>query len=417
VTPTKPETSQNRQRIHGYLAIASYSGFSDYEPSNSQRFKYTLSLLARNIGNTGLSAECYATFNQNSEQWDEIKSNLFNGLKIYSLAVNYDFGNRASLLLGRKINPKLSNMGPNDGLQFELRFKPLTVGLIAGFRPDTADFGFNAGLFQYGVYLYNEYGAKNGMMQTTLAFVQQTNDWKTDRRYLYLQHVNSLVKNLTFFGSAEMDLFRLELNEQDSTYTSSSTPQLSNLYLSLSYRFQRKLYTSFSYSARKYIIFYETYKNYLDRLLDPDMWQGYSLQVSYNPVALLSVGVTGAYRYMPQDPKDSKNLYAYVTYSLIPGIGISSTVSFTMLSTSYIRGNIYSLGVSRNFAKNKVSTGLAYRYVDYDYYTEGKIPQNLFEANLTWRIWKRIAVSAYYEGTFEKVHQYNRIYAQLRLGF
>jgi phospholipase C len=65
----------------------------------------------------------------------------------------------------------------------------------------------------------------------------------------------------------------------------------------------------------------------------------------------------------------------------------------------------------------KLYAGLAYRYVDYQYYSEGTLPQNLAEANLTWRIYKKISLSVYYEGTFEKVHQYNRIYGQLNLGF
>ena len=411
-----PASSKPKQQIRGYLSIGSYSDFSD-QTSNSQRMKYAFSLTARNIGSTNLSAECYISFVHNNKQWDEIRKDLFNGLKIYNLAVNYDFGTRASILLGRKINPKLSNMGPNDGLQFELRFKPISIGIIAGFRPDYTDFGFDANLFQAGGYLYNEYAAKNGVMQTTLAFVQQTNSWKTDRRFIYLQHVNSLVKNLTFYGTVEMDLYHLVLNTQDSTYSSSSSPRLSNLYLSLSYRLKRKLNLSFSYSARKNVIYYETYKNYLDRLLDPQTLQGFLLQVNYRPVSRLSIGVTGAYRYMKQDPKPSENIYVYATYSEIPGIGIAATVSYTMLGTAYLKGNVYSAGISRDFAKGKLYAGLTYRYVDYRYYSLEKLPQNIGEANLTWRIYKKIALSVYYEGTFENIHQFNRIYGQLNLGF
>ncbi|MCK7540347.1 MAG: hypothetical protein MZV63_60370 [Marinilabiliales bacterium] len=110
---------------------------------------------------------------------------------------------------------------------------------------------------------------------------------------------------------------------------------------------------SFSYSARKNVIYYETYKSFLDRLLDPDTWQGYMLQVNYTPVKKLSVGVTGSYRYMLQDPRRSKNLYGYVTYSQIPGIGISATLSVTLLATSYIEGNIYKCGDLPGFRKRQ----------------------------------------------------------------
>lgn len=407
------------QQIHGYLSIASYTNFSDNSASNSQRMKYTFSLLAKNIGESKLSAECYISFLHSNKTWGEIQKNLFTGLKIYNLNLNYDFSKNFSLLLGRKINPKLSNMGANDGLQFEMRFKPITVGIIAGFRPNYSDYGFNANLFQAGGYLYNQYAGKNGDMQTTLAFVEQMNSWKTDRRFAYLQHVNSLVKNLTFFGSVELDLYRLTFNPQDSTYTPGNNPRLTNLYLSLNYRVIRQLTLCFSYSALQNIIYYETYKSYLDKLLDPATLQGYMFQIICRPVNKLAVGVTTSYRFEKNDPRDTKNLYGYITYSQIPGIKVSATASVTLLETSYIGGNIYGIGLSRDLAAGKLYLGLNYRYVNYRYYgvETTSLPQNVGEFNLTWRIYKRISLSLYYEGTFENSNQYNRIYAQLHLGF
>jgi hypothetical protein len=39
------------------------------------------------------------------------------------------------------------------------------------------------------------------------------------------------------------------------------------------------------------------------------------------------------------------------------------------------------------------------------------------EFSLTWRIIRKLALSVYYEGTFEKITQYHRIYAQVNMGF
>jgi hypothetical protein len=417
--PSEQILSKKRsQQIHGYFAIASYTNLSDNSGTNSQRMKYTFSLRAKNIGDSKLSAECYISFNHSNKTWGEIQKNLFTGLKVYNLNLNYDFNKTFSLLVGRKINPKLSNMGANDGAQFEMRFKPITVGIIAGFRPNYSDYGFNANLFQFGGYLFNQYAGKRGTMQTTLAFVQQTNSWKTDRRFAYLQHVNSLVKNITFFGSAELELYRLTFNSQDSTYSPSSTPRLTNLYLSLNYRVIKQLTLAFSYSAMKNIMYYETYKSYLDKLQDPATLQGYILQVAFRPVNNLSIGVTTAYRFEKNDPKDTKNLYGYVTYSQIPGIRVSATASVTLLQTSYMGGNIYGLGLTRDLFSGKLNMGLKYRYVKYNYYSsEFTDVQNVGEVTLTWRIYKKISMSVYYEGTFTKENQYNRIYGQLNLGF
>jgi hypothetical protein len=410
---------KSRQLIHGYFGIASYSDFSNTPAANSQRFKYTLSIAARNIGNSNVSAECYINYLQGNTNWTDLANNPFDGLKVYSFNVSYDFGERASLLLGRKINPKLSNMGANDGLQFELKFKPLSIGIIAGFRPDYTDYSFNSSLLQYGAYLYNETRAKSGRtMQTTLAFINQTNSGATDRRFMYLQHVNNLVKNLTFFGSAELDLYKMTFNPEDSSYTSGSDFHFTNLYFSLNYRVIKQLTLAFSYSARQNVIYYQTYKSLLDKLSDPQTLQGYILQAVVRPTNLLSIGLTGSYRFEKADPRPSRSFYGYITYSNIPGIRIAATGTVTWLETSYVNGKIYGIGISRDLVAGKLFAGLTYRYTDYSFnLAEDPTIQNVGEVNISWRIWKRFSLSVYYEGTFESSNQFNRIFAQLNLGF
>jgi hypothetical protein len=153
-------------------------------------------------------------------------------------------------------------------------------------------------------------------------------------------------------------------------------------------------------------------------LLDTESLQGYSLQIAYRPVSKLTIGGSGAYRFQQSDYRQTKNASLYVSYSQIPGIGIAVTGSFTWLETSYLGGKVYSLGVSRSFAAGKLYSGLNYRYVDYRYVnTETSLPQNLAEISLTWRIYRKIACSVYYEGTFEASNQYNRVYGQLQFGF
>jgi hypothetical protein len=415
----KPIEYKKKQQIHGFVNVASNSALSNYSPTISQSEKLTFSLSARNIGNSNLSAEYFIAGIQNDKQINETSNSIFNKVKIYNLDISYDFGKTATLLIGRKINPKLSNMGSNDGFQFELKFKPLSIGIIAGFRPNFTDYSFNTNLLQYGAYLYNEYAGKKGFMQTSLAFINQTNSGKTDRRFFYVQHVNSLVKNLTFFGSAEVDLFGKVFNNPDSTYKTKSTPKLTNLYVSLSYRFLRRLLISLSYSARQNVIYYETYKTYLETLLDNPTLQGYSLQVNYSPVNKLSIGATGSYRYSKTDPKPTQNLYAYLTYSQIPGINTSATISTILLRTGYLNGRIYSAGLSKDLASGKLYLGFTYRYVDYHYYNTEFLPtyQNMGEFSLTWRIIRKLLFSIYYEGTFEKINQFHRLYAQINLGF
>jgi len=408
------EQPKPQQDINGRIALSSYSNFSNTQGGNSQRMRYTFSINAKNIANSKLSGESYISFAHKDDNWNEIQENLFNGLKIYSLALNYKFNNSFKILFGRKINPRLSNMGAIDGLQFEAKFKSLTAGILAGSRPDYEDYSFNFNLFQYGAYLSHDLVSRKGSMQSTLAFAEQKNNGKTDRSFVYFQHTNSLIKKLYFFGTIEFNLYKYDTVSEQLTRTF----DLSSIYLSLRYRIIKQLSLSLSYSSRQNIIYYETYKNLLDQILDYESLQGYSFRIKYNPIRFLSIGVNTGYRFKKSDPSPSKNLYGYVTYSRIPFVNISSTASVTLLETSYISGRIYSIGISRALLKGKLTAGLGYRYVDYSYSnTDYSIPQNLAEVSLHWRIYKKLSLSANYEGTFEKENHFNRLYINLTQRF
>jgi len=373
---------------------------------------------ARHIGGSKFSAESYITFVHRSGEWDKVKENLFNGLKIYNLSASWEAGRKSVLYFGRRINPKFSGMGAVDGIQFEHRFGSFSAGVIGGFRPDPDHYGFNTALLQYGGYLYQEQKVRHGNMQNTLAFIEQGNAGKTDRRFAYLQHSNTLVTNLYFFGSAEFDLYNKTFNTEDSTLKPDRTPKVSNLYLSLRYRLWQKLSLSVSYSARQNIVYYETYKSYLEKLLESETRQGYSFQLNYIPVSGLSVGLNAGYYFQNRDIRDTRNLHGFLTY-LVPLLKLNTTVSFTWIDASYVGGNIYSLGFSRDLAKGKLDAGMNYRYAGYhiglyDY----SLVQHIAEINLGWRITGRLSLNVYVEGTFEKpANRYQRVYARLSRSF
>jgi hypothetical protein len=408
------EEAKPMQDITGRLSVSSYSNFSNTPGGNSQRMRYTFSLNAKNIANSNLSGETYISFVHRDGEWSEIQSNIWNGLKIYSLALNYEFNKNFRVWVGRKINPRISNMGAIDGVQFEAKFKSLTAGILAGSRPDYEDYSFNFNLFQYGAYLSHDLVTRNGSMQSTLAFAEQKNSGKTDRRFVYFQHSNSLLKNLYFFGTIEFDLNRYDTVKEQLQ----NSVNLSNIYLSLRYRIIKQLSISASYSSRQNVFYYETYKNILDQILDYETLQGYMVRINSTPIRYLSVGASGGYRSRKSDPSPSKNLYGYVTYSRIPFVHISSTASITLLETGYIKGKIYSIGISRDILKGKLYAALNYRYVDYKYLnSDVSTPQNMAEVNLNWIIYKKLALSVNYEGTFEKVNKFNRLYVNLTQRF
>jgi hypothetical protein len=408
------------QDVSGRISMSAYSNFSNMSDF-SQRMRYNFSLYALNIGGSKLSGETYIAFTHKLNEWSEVKNNIHNGLKIYSLSLSYAFNKSNSVSAGRKVNPMLSSVGAIDGIQYDAKLKSFRAGIFAGTRPDYMDYSFNADLLQYGAYIGHDHTNINGgNMQTSMAFIEQKNNGNIDRRFTYLQHSNSLITNLYFFGSVEFDLYNQvrNISTVDTTYNQDNTPSLSNLYVSLRYRVIKQLSLSISYSNRQNIIYYETYKSIVDQLLAASTMQGYMFQVNYRPGRKLSFGANAGYRFSKKDPIPSKNLYTYMTYSNLPWINASLTLSATLMKTSYINGSIYSIGLSRDIIPGILSAGLGYRYVDYKFVnSETPLIQNMAEMDLTWRIMKKLSFSLNYEGTFEKGRNYDRIYVNLTQRF
>lgn len=410
--PTDKTAISTKQSNSGRASVASYAGFSDTPSGNSLRMRYTLSLNAKNIADSKLSAESYVSFVHRDGQWNEIKSNIFNGLKIYNLSLSYAFNENFKVTFGRKINQRISNMGAVDGLQVEFRSGSIVTGLLAGSRPDYKDYSFNFGLMQFGGFISHELSGKNGTIQTTLAFAEQKNGGITDRRFAYIQHSNTLVKRLSIFGSAEFDLYKKVNEVQD------NSPKLSNLYLSLRYRVIQPLSIALSYSARKNVVYYETYKTFIEQLLESETQQGYLLQVNVRPMKKMSVGATAGYRFMKSDPNPSKNLYAYLTYSQIPYIDVATTLSATLIKTAFLSGNVYSLNFTRDIIRGKLSGGMGYKFLDYKFLNSNASQlQHMGEISLNWRIKKKLSFSVNYEGTIDSRYMYHRIYGQLSKSF
>jgi hypothetical protein len=173
-----------------------------------------------------------------------------------------------------------------------------------------------------------------------------------------------------------------------------------------------------SYSNRNQIIYYETYKDFLERLLESEALQGLRFRTSYRPAKNLFIHVSAGYRFRKEDPRPSKNLNGTLSYSHIPGIGAAITLSSTWLETSYINGMVYGAGISKDLVPGKLSGGLKYQYVDYLYLnSEMALIQNVVEANLSWMIYRKLSLSVYYEGTFEKGVPYHRLYINISKRF
>ena len=393
----------NKARFDGRLSISNYSNFSSNAMSlttPNYRMRYNLSFNASHIGNSGFSLEDYMSYTHTINNPLE----KFNDFKVYNLALKYEFDKTAFITFGRKINVNTANIGAVDGLQFEKSFKNISVGALIGTRPNDSTYGFDSKLLQYGVFVAHNFQNEFKYSRTSLAFFNQMNDLKTDRRYLYIQHSNSLLKNVDFFGSSEIDLYSVENNIPQNSIN------LTSLYLSLSYRPVNNLSLSMTFDERKNVYYYETFKSRIDSLLEKEMRQGLRFRFNYRPFKYFSWGGSAGYRLQTPTSQASSNAVSYLTYSNIPLIDASITLTGTALKTNYLSGYIFGASMAKDFFDGNLSAEIEYR-------KDLIFDQDIADLSVFWRISKSWMLSADYEATFDSGDALGRVFANLTIRF
>lgn len=399
--------------VKGKFSISSYSNFSNLSrKSNSQRWRYLFSLNAKNIAGIPLSFNNYITFAYRTDQWSNVKNNIGNAMRIYELSLDYDLTYKSKLTFGRKNNIKISSLGSIDGLQFQTKLGDFETGAVLGSRPNFSDYGYNYKMFEYGIYISRTDTVSSGTIQNTIGGFEQTNNFNTDRRFIYIQHINNSIRNISVFASSEIDLYKRKNGVADNTFS------LTSLYLSARYNPSRIISFSASYDARKNIVYYETYKNYADSLLESETRQGLRISTIFRPINYLSIGLNYGYRFKNNDVESTNNYGGYVSYSNIPIIKSSLNISYNNLNTSYLTGSIISLRVYKYLITGLLNTGISYKKVNYDYKTTSySLIQNIFTLDFSFQLYAKVFLSANFEGTYEGIRSYNRVYLNLTSRF
>jgi hypothetical protein len=406
--------TRNKDNFSGRISVQSYSNISNLGSRDEyQRWRYTINLKAQDISGTGLSLSTYTNLVYRADEWNTISSNIGRNLKIYDLSVNYKFNEKSIIWLGRHLNREISNIGSIDGVQFEsgIGQSNYIAGVIAGSRPDFADLGFNSKLFELGGYIVRQDSAADGIIKSTLAFFEQTNNLKTDRRFLYLQHSNNLIPNTNLFLSSEIDLYKKILETQETKFT------LTSLFLSARISPVKLFSFSLSYDARKNVIYYETFKNFIDSLFENETRQGLSARINIRPFNSLFLSLNGGYRFRGGDIKPSRNFGGSITYSQIPFLLTTANISYSRLISNFVDGAVYGARFSKTIFSNSTDISIGYRRSDYKFGEFSKTHQNSFSADLSNRITNFLYLSISYEGIFERKRTSGRVLMDLTARF
>jgi hypothetical protein len=406
------KTKNRKEILSGRLSLSTNADLFSDKDNNYQRVRTGLSFNIQNIRQSAFSVQSYMTY-RHRYGIDQQQSDFFNDFKIFTLAVQYSPSDRYSISFGRKMNTNVANIGAIDGLQGEYKLRNYGIGIFAGTRPDFTDFSFNSKLPQFGAYVVRNDKFRNGIASTTLAFAEQQNDFKTDRRFLYFQHNNSLIKNLNVFLSSEFDLYE-KIDSQPSNKFS-----LTSLYFSARYRVLKNLSFSASYDNRRNVIYYESYQTFIDQLLAQETRQGFRLQANYSPFRNISVNASAFLRYQGDNPKPTTNYVGNLSFTKIPLHNVSLSVSGNILESVYFKGVIIGGRISDNFMKGKLNLEFNYRNVNYSFFnTESNLKQHIAGANLSFNIFRKTSLMLSYEGTFDKTNSdYHRYFLTINQRF
>jgi len=411
-TPRSAQSQKNKRNTWGRISAQTISSLTNTGYSDkSLRWRYSFQLTTDSIAQSPISFSTYLFFAYNSTDWARVKANLGNALKIYDMFLSYKLKDNSMLWLGRHLNYKVSSIGSIDGLQYEKISGKYFYGGIVGSHPDFSDYGFNLKMFEFGAYAGRIDSINNASMENTFAFFNQTNNFKTDRRYLYFQHSNNLIKNVNFFASSELDLYK---NIMD---TKTNNPTLTSLFLSLYFRPSHLISLSLSYDARRSVVFYETYKTLIDSLFQNELMQGYRANVYLRPFNNFSISFNGGYRNRAGDSKPSVNFGTSLYYSSLPFLNVNANISYTKLESSYNNGSSSDIRIDKYIDALNMNLALGYRYMEYKLFSGGNLIQNAITGDLSFLLPFDLYLSLSIESTFEKQTTYQRYFIDLTRRF
>jgi len=379
----RDRSNRIRSKDRGYLNLSLNNG-STLSTNGRENFRtnFRASLKVDSLFGQNLSLEAYGNMQDFRRSYESDGEN-FRAL-IYNLALIYKPSSHHQLVVGRKINSRISSLGAIDGLQWEGNWNNWRAGAIVGSRPDFSNYGYNANLLQYGAYGAYDWSTKSWIGQWTVGLMEQRNQGAIDRRYLYTQQSMRWGK-WSWFASSEIDLY-----ENFDTAQAGTKARLTSLYLSMRYRPTSRLTLFSSYDTRQQIIFFERYDSDVERLLaEQGARQGFRLRGDYRFFRATHLGLSYNVRTNPTFGNRSQNLQAYLSHHRLPWIGGSLTYRFNKNQNGNLNSEINSLRYSRSF-NSGFRMSAYYRYASYRYVLREITldPQHYYGAELSWLIAK-----------------------------
>lgn len=411
VAPTeapKEKAYPERNNVTGRVQVSNFSNFAISSNTKNSRQTASLQLKVKEAGVPGLSAEFYANYwlvNPSPPSEIQTSSSM---LRIFNLALHYQFKSGGGITVGRKYSNNLASVGSIDGVQVEKTFKNFYVGAIAGFRPDLIKFSFNSDLFQYGAYAGFKNEKSTYASTTTFGFIQQFYTGITDRQYAALQH-DGYVGKFNFFLSSELDLYN----------PLSNTLRLTSFYLSARYRITKNANFMLSYDTRKSIVYYESdYATINQYPFDDIGHQGLRGRLNFSISRKLNGGIAANYRFQSNNLNRYSGYSAFVTYTKNPTKSrINIAINYNTSKSTHML--VPSINYSTGVFKSKLRFNAFYRFQNFSYinWDIKDVNNHIFGLGLSAEVFKNFNLNFFSEYSITSTGDYARINLALSYRF
>lgn len=401
------------KKLNGRVTLQSMNDFSNIDNSNDIiRYRNSFSIQYDDVKENSFSARTYFILNYKSNDESVLNKYFGKTIKVYDLRFDYYFNNDNQLTIGRFIENNMSGLGVTDGVSFKKSFINNKVGVIIGSRPHLTDFGFNSKLFQAGIFYSRIDSFDNKSIENSISIFNQTNSFKTDRRFIYFQHQNYLIMNTMIFLSLESDFYS-KLNGKEKNDFS-----LTGLFFRVSNRSIKQLNMSLSFDSRRNVYLFETYKTFIDSIFSNELRQGLRFNANYRITNNFSLSYNTSYRYRKGDKNPSLSNVVGLAYYNIPIVTVDLISSYTKLKTNFNSGEQISITLQKDIFEGLVNSSISFRNSKYTFnYINRSLTQNQFLIDLNYLFLSAINMNFSYEGTFENKNSFGRLFFDLTYRF
>ncbi len=413
ITASVPAAGMRKKSYDGRLSVQSSSDFNsgDLSARNLQRWRYTFTMNLYDIQGSGIDFQTYSNYSYSSPAFLKSADPLLKNLRVYSFNARYAYDSLTNFRLGRFQSNELASLGPVDGIVAERNFRFAKIGAIFGSHPDFSDYGYNFNFMQFGAYAARQDTLGEVTTDQSAGVFQQMNKSEIDRRFLYYQNSANIIKTINLFFSTEFDFYKKEAGVE------TVSPQLTGIFTSVRYSPFSSFSIGASYDARRNIIYYETYKSFLDSVIINELRQGIRLNIVLRPFKGFTLGLNNSYRRQKGDSKTNNNFGGYLYYYRLPYLEVSPVINYTRLSNSFTDGYSISLSLTRNLFDLFDVTG-GYRLLHYTFLrSNASLEQQTYTFDLYYSLTRNLSLGINFESSHETTLSQNRLFVDLTARF